>query len=743
MTADGFRAAARDWLARHAGTRWGDGLDGARRFQAALHTAGYAGIAWPVAYGGQGRGADDELAFAADSAGYGLPTEPFTIGLRMVGPTLLAFGTEGQRRRYLPPLLRGEEIWCQLMSEPGAGSDLAALATRAEPDGDGFVVTGQKVWTSRGQWADLGVLLARTDPRAPKHHGITMFVVDMHAPGVTVRPLRDLAGREVFNEVFLDRVRMPAGRIIGERDGGWAVAMAMLTYERQSSAAMLRAPGTTITAAQLAHAATGDRAIALDRVGRVRVHENALASLRAELAAAARAGADLGARGSVAKLAWAALDRLAAETAAEVVGADVIARPAQPGEPDFATAVGVALSTGIAGGTDEIQRNIVGERLLGLPRDGDTATRPAAAQASAGSAELDALRDTVRGFLTRHAAMPQVRAVAAGWHGWDRPLYKRIAGELDLVGLAVPGRFGGSGAGWREVGVVCAELGRALAPVPYLSVTLAAQALVASGDERSAAELLPSIVAGATVAVWVRPPDGAVTACGDRLTGMVPLVADALAADVLLLPASGDDGLGLYTLSARGPGVRRERLEALDPTRRLARLELAGARARRLSCTDADAAGVTAHLDDLAALLLAAEQYGGLTECVRMAVAYAKERTQFGRPIGAFQAVKHRCADLHVAAELAGALCRHAATVADTSPHELPEASGSAKAYLAEVYHRVAAQTVHLHGGLGFTWEHDAHLYHKRALTSAVLHGDATGHRLRVAARLGPTWEAG
>nr|BFE59193.1 hypothetical protein GCM10020063_037190 [Dactylosporangium thailandense] len=741
MTAAGFRAAARDWLARHADTPWGEGLDGARRFQGALHAAGFAGIDWPVEYGGRGLGADDELAFAAESAGYDLPGEPFTIGLRMVGPTLLAFGTESQRRRYLPPLLRGEEIWCQLMSEPGAGSDLAALATRAEPDGDDFVVTGQKVWTSRGQWADLGVLLARTDPRAPKHHGITMFVVDMHAPGVTVRPLRDLAGRDVFNEVFLDRVRVPAGRIIGERDGGWAVAMAMLTHERQSSAAMLRASGTTITAAQLARAATGDRAIALDRVGRVRVHENALASLRAELAAAARSGGELGARGSVAKLAWAALDRLAAETASEVAGPGVVARCGRPGEPDLATAVGVALSTGIAGGTDEIQRNIVGERLLGLPRDGDTATRPAAAPTSAGSAELDALRDAVRRLLTRHAAMPQVRAVADGWHGWDRLLYKRLASELDLVGLAVPRRFGGSGAGWREAGVVCAELGRALAPVPYLTVVLAAQALVAGGDERSAAELLPPVLAGATVAVWVRPPDGAVTARGDRLTGVVPLAADALAADVLVLPAGGDDGPGLYVLSARGPGTRRDRLEALDPTRRLARLEFTGARARKLSCTDP--AGVIGHLDDLAALLLAAEQYGGVAECVRMAVAYVKERTQFGRPIGAFQAVKHRCADLHVVAEQAGALCRHAATVADTAPHELPEAAASAKAYLAEHYQRVAAQTVHLHGGLGFTWEHDAHLYHKRALTSAVLHGDATGHRLRIAARLGLTGEAG
>jgi alkylation response protein AidB-like acyl-CoA dehydrogenase len=381
-----FRARVREWLTAHRGAAregfaHGDiDVAGARHFQGLLHKAGLTGLCWPTGSGGQGLSEQHQRAFDEVTAEFDLPTEPFTIGLTMVGPTLLEMGTPAQRDRYLPPMLRGEEIWCQLLSEPGAGSDLAALSTRAEPDGDGFVVTGHKVWTSRAQWADLGVLMTRTGSGAgtARHAGLTMLVVDMDAPGVTVRPIRDMAGREVFNEVFLDDVRIPAGRVVGERDGGWAAVMAMLAHERSAGGAQLRASATAGVVRRLIDAVAardvGHRPEVRQRLAELYVRDRALELFRARLDQETVAGRPAGQRGSVAKLAWGGLDRLVADVTSELLGPDVVAWLPESEQDDgvdhehWARTVCVALSTGIAGGTDEIQRGIVGERLLGLPR---------------------------------------------------------------------------------------------------------------------------------------------------------------------------------------------------------------------------------------------------------------------------------------------------------------------------------------------------------------------------------------
>jgi alkylation response protein AidB-like acyl-CoA dehydrogenase len=381
-----FRERVREWLLAHRGdaregfTNGDIDITGARRFQNLLYKAGFTGLCWPTESDGHGLSDEHQRAFDEVAAEFDLPTEPFTIGLTMVGPTLLELGTPAQRDRYLPPMLRGEEIWCQLLSEPGAGSDLAALSTRAEPDGDGFVVTGHKVWTSRAQWADLGVLMTRTGDGSGKarHAGLTMLVVDMDAPGVTVRPIRDMAGREVFNEVFLDEVRIPAGRVVGERDGGWAAVMAMLAHERSAGGAQLRASATANVVARLVDAVVargvGHRPEVRQRLARLYVRDRALELFRARLDQETIAGRPAGQRGSVAKLAWGRLDRLVADVTSELLGPDVVAWPAESDEDGrvdheyWARTVCVALSTGIAGGTDEIQRGIIGERLLGLPR---------------------------------------------------------------------------------------------------------------------------------------------------------------------------------------------------------------------------------------------------------------------------------------------------------------------------------------------------------------------------------------
>jgi alkylation response protein AidB-like acyl-CoA dehydrogenase len=374
-----FRSSVRAWLRAHApapaaGLPPEEQLRRAREFQAALCDAGYAGITWPKEVGGQGLTTAEQQVFSEEAVEYDLPTYPFTIGMGMCGPTLVDLGTPEQKRRYLPRLLRGEEIWCQLFSEPGAGSDVASLQTRAVLDGDHWVVTGQKVWTTNAQFADFGALLARTDPDRPKHAGLTMFIVDMHAPGVTVRPLKDMSERAPFNEVYFDDVRIPVENVIGDVGRGWHAAVTMLGHERVSIGATRRPRSNPLEFASLVElarrAGVAQVPAQRERLAQLYAHERALELLNARMRQETAAGHPPGARGSVAKLAGALLLRRAIAVAGELAGAAAVAW-----DPDDARAAGLALavnsapSSGIAGGTNEIQRNIIGERILGLPKE--------------------------------------------------------------------------------------------------------------------------------------------------------------------------------------------------------------------------------------------------------------------------------------------------------------------------------------------------------------------------------------
>jgi alkylation response protein AidB-like acyl-CoA dehydrogenase len=296
------------------------------------------------------------------------------IGISIGGPTLLDLGTEEQKRHYLPKLLRGELIGCQLFSEPGAGSDVASLRTRAERDGDEWVVNGQKVWTTHAHRADYGILLARTNPDVPKHQGITMFLVDMHAPGVTVRPLRDMTGNIDFNEVFLDDVRLPADAVVGEVDQGWAATVRMLKHERVAIANRRVAeddPGSATALADVvrasgrAHDPLARRILAEVFVGQ-RVGE----LFSARIAEEVKAGGDPGPRGSVGKLASGRQAQLLTEAVTVLAGSRATAwDPKDEASAALAWVITRAPRFRIAGGTDEIQRNIIAERVLGLPKE--------------------------------------------------------------------------------------------------------------------------------------------------------------------------------------------------------------------------------------------------------------------------------------------------------------------------------------------------------------------------------------
>lgn len=347
-------------------------LDRARAYRRLLAEAGLVGIAYPVEIGGQGLTSAHQAAFARVSRPLLPPEETtFGIGIGMALPTIVAYGSPELQRRMVPPGLRGEEIWCQLYSEPGAGSDLAGLTCRAVRDGDEWVVTGQKVWTSGAQHADLGILIARTDPDMPKHRGITMFAIDMRQPGVTVRPLVQMTGVAEFNEVFLDEARVPADWVVGEVNGGWALAVALLAHERSSLGS-----GTTTAADGTSKAGRQPLPFAGLLVRARRAGRDTDPIIRQELAAIYTGErlipwtAQRRAHPSIGKL-WRTIQgRRAAQLAHELGGAVGAAWEPDDTDADYwAYHVLNCRGMSLGGGTDEIQRNTLGEKALGLPRE--------------------------------------------------------------------------------------------------------------------------------------------------------------------------------------------------------------------------------------------------------------------------------------------------------------------------------------------------------------------------------------
>ncbi|MFG1699133.1 acyl-CoA dehydrogenase family protein [Nonomuraea sp. NPDC049309] len=363
-----YRRAARQWLQENApsgGHPEAEAIPRAKEFMAKLYDAGYSGISWPKEWGGQGLTQAEERAFAEEARDFALPTYVFSIGLGMTGPTILDRGSDAQRARFIRPLLRGEEIWCQLFSEPGAGSDVAGLQTRAVRDGDHWVVDGQKVWTSVARYADWGLLLARTDVEQPKHRGLTMFAVDMHHPGVTVRPLKDMSGRANFNEVFFEAVTIPDEHRIGEVNDGWSVAVTTLLHERLSISAGVGMSGqkedpTALEA--LRHQVDTSDPLVRDELVELHIRSRALELFNERLAQETKAGVFPGARGSAAKLLLAELTQFRADLATRLAGPEA----ALAGHP-LARAISMAPGMALGGGTNEIMRNIIGDRVLGLP----------------------------------------------------------------------------------------------------------------------------------------------------------------------------------------------------------------------------------------------------------------------------------------------------------------------------------------------------------------------------------------
>jgi alkylation response protein AidB-like acyl-CoA dehydrogenase len=354
--------------------------------------------------------------------------------------------------------------------------------------------------------------------------------------------------------------------------------------------------------------------------------------------------------------------------------------------------------------------------------------------------EHDELRSTVRQFLTATSSPTTVRSLAETPDGFDRATWSRMAEQLGLQALLVPERYEGLGQGPVEAQIVFEEMGRALYPGPYFaSAAFATYALLCSGDEAACGEMLPRIATGSSIAT-VAVAGAGVSAKRNRhgwtLDGSRSFIPNGHVADLLLVTAGTDAGLSLFAVDSADPGVEARSLESLDLTRKLAGLKLAGARARLVG-VDGGATAAVAATVDRALVALAAEEAGGAARCLEMSVDYAKQREQFGRPIGSFQAIAHRCVEMLQRVEFARAASRYAASCLDGATSEFPVAARVAAAYCGQAYRWVATENIQVHGGIGFTWEHDAHLHYRRSWASETLLGSTDQHYLAIADRLG------
>ncbi|HMF84298.1 MAG TPA: acyl-CoA dehydrogenase family protein [Acidimicrobiia bacterium] len=371
-----FRLELRMWLSEHPPPR----IEGAstvgeaaalREWQRTLHAGGWVAVHWPAEYGGRGASVTQVAIYNEELARAGAPQLLGRVGITLVGPTLVAHGTGEQRRRWIARILDGGDVWCQLFSEPDAGSDLAALSTRAEKRDGVYVVNGQKVWSSHARFADWGIALVRTDPDVRTHQGISMLAIPMTAAGVEIRPLRQITGESEFNEVFLDGVEVPVDNRIGPEHDGWRVANTTLANERGASFIWRQQVSCKAAIDRLVQAC-GRGGRAADPVVRQRLAQSwidvEIFRLHNERTVARLAhGGELGAESSVVKLWWAEVTQRLYETAIGVLGPDAIDLTAGTGR--WAHEFLASRANSIQGGTSEIQRNIIGERLLGLPRE--------------------------------------------------------------------------------------------------------------------------------------------------------------------------------------------------------------------------------------------------------------------------------------------------------------------------------------------------------------------------------------
>jgi acyl-CoA dehydrogenase len=721
-----------------------DRIEAARAWHAELVDHHLAAPGWPHAVGGLDLSLADQLDYYRMTTDAGAPPHPCPLSF-ILAPTLIAHGTQQQKDRFLGPLLRADEFWCQGFSEPGAGSDLSSLSTRAVRDGDVYRVTGQKVWTTMADQADWMFALVRTGPPGRSTDGITYLLIPMKTPGVTVRPLRDISGAAHFAEVFLDDVEVPVENRVGDEGGGWSIMRTSLGHER----------ATAFLADEFKYRKTADRVIDLvvsrglavdplvrQDVARLESGVRTIAANSARALAAVLRGDDPGGVASVNRLVKSEFEQHMHALALRALGPHAALGSRAPDAVDngrWTFGYLMSRATTIGAGTAEIQRNTIAESVLGLPSHRGEGVRTAAGVPGAPLAVPEdderELREVLAGALRAKvdvaALLDRKRPIdAAAPDVWSALV------EFGLPGLAVDESLGGGGARPRLLYAAIEEAAKALAPGPLVSTVTALDVAVQCG----AKALVQRITAGTPASFAVPLGDDGWVASGPELPvwdgaaldGMIPLVVGAPSAEILIVLARTADGELLVAVDASVEGVAVAAQQPLDLTATIGSVTLTGAAGEVL----ADGTDVRRILRDArgqAALAVAADSVGVASCALAMAVDWAGERYQFGRAIGSFQAVSHRCADMLVALE--GARSQVFAA-ADVDPEESDVLVDLATAAALDAGVAAAEGALQIHGGIGFTWEHPIHLLLRRAQANAVLVGRADALRDRAAGEL-------
>ena len=722
-----------------------DRIEVARAWHAELVDHQLAAPGWPREVGGLDLPLADQLDYYRMTTDAGAPPHPCPLSF-ILAPTLIAHGTQQQKDRFLTPLLRADEFWCQGFSEPGAGSDLSSLSTRAVRDGDVYRVTGQKVWTTMADRADWMFALVRTGSGDKPSDGITYLLIPMNSPGITVRPLRDISGAAHFAEVFFDDVAVPVDNVVGEEGAGWSIMRTSLGHER----------ATAFLADEFKYRRTVDRVIDLvvsqgldddplvrQDVARLESGVRTIAANSARALAAVLRGEDPGGVASVNRLVKSEFEQHMHALALRAVGpyAALGSRAADAVDNGRWT-FGYLMSraTTIGAGTAEIQRNTIAESVLGLPSHRGEGTRAAAVTPGAPLAVPEEDERELREVL---AATLQAKVDVAKLLDRKRPIdaaepevWSALT-DFGLPGLVVDESLGGAGARPRLLYAAIEEAAKALAPAPLVPTVIALDVALQCG----AKALVQRITAGAAAAFAVPVNDsGWMTSGpelpewdGECLSGVVPVVAGAPNAEVLVVLARvADSGEVLVTVDVSADGVDVTAQQPLDLTATIGTVTLTAAEGEVIADAN-DVARVLSTARRQAVLAVAADSVGVASRALALAVQWAGERHQFGRAIGSFQAVSHRCADMLVALE--GARSQVLAAV---------EADLEKSGYLADLAAAAALDAgvtaaegaLQIHGGIGFTWEHPIHLLLRRAKANAVLIGRADALRNRAAGDL-------
>jgi alkylation response protein AidB-like acyl-CoA dehydrogenase len=717
----------------------------ARAWHAELVDHKLAAPGWPSEVGGLDLPLADQLDYYRMTTDAGAPPHPCPLSF-ILAPTLIAHGTKEQKDRFLRPLLRADEFWCQGFSEPGAGSDLSSLSTRAVRDGDVYRVTGQKVWTTMADRADWMFALVRTGSGDKPSDGITYLLIPMKSPGITVRPLRDISGAAHFAEVFLDDVAVPVENVVGDEGAGWSIMRTSLGHER----------ATAFLADEFKYRRTVDRVIDLvvsqgldadalvrQDVARLESGVRTIAANSARALAAVLRGEDPGGVASVNRLVKSEFEQHMHALALRAAGPYAAFGSRAPVAVDngrWTFGYLMSRATTIGAGTAEIQRNTIAESVLGLPSHRGEGTRAAAVTPGAPLAapedderELrEVLAATLKAKVDEEALLDRKRPIDAA-----EPEVWSALTDFGLPGLAVDESLGGAGARPRLLYAAIEEAAKALAPAPLVPTVTALDVALQCG----AKALVQRITAGAAAAFAVPVDDSGWMISGPelpewdgaRLSGVVPIVAGAPNAEALVVLARiGGGGEVLVTVDASADGVDVTAHQPLDVSATIGSVTLTAAEGEVIADgNDVGRALGTARRQ--AVLAVAADSVGVASRALAMAVQWAGERHQFGRAIGSFQAVSHRCADMLVALEGARSQVFAAAEADLEESGYLADLAAAAALDAGVVATEGALQ---IHGGIGFTWEHPIHLLLRRAQANAVLVGRADALRDRAAGDL-------